>query len=147
MIAGLHMTLVTGFVFFAVRALLALIPAIALRVPIKKWAAGVALAAAMLYLVLSGAAVPTERAFTMVALGLIAIMIDRFSLSMAAVAWAAGLVLAVDPSALTGVSFQMSFAAVAGLIAFYETAGPALSERRQGRGPIGRFVLHLSASA
>jgi hypothetical protein len=84
-IAGLHMTLVTGFVFFAVRALLALIPAIALRVPIKKWAAGVALAAAMLYLVLSGAAVPTERAFTMVALGLIAIMIDRFSLSMAAV--------------------------------------------------------------
>ncbi|MEA2755501.1 MAG: competence protein ComEC [Aliidongia sp.] len=143
-IAGLHMTLVSGFVFFAARGLLALIPAVALRAPIKKWAAAAALAAAALYLVLSGAAVPTERAFTMVALGLVAIMIDRFNLSIAAVAWAAGLVLALDPSALIGVSFQMSFAAVAGLIAFYETAGPALGEWRRGQGPLGRFLLHLA---
>jgi competence protein ComEC len=143
-IAGLHMTLVTGFVFFATRALLALIPAVALRAPIKKWAAAAALAAASLYLVLSGAAVPTQRAFTMVALGLVAIMLDRFSISMTAVAWAAGLVLALDPSALTGVSFQMSFAAVAGLVAFYESAGPMLAEQRRQRGPIGRFLLHLA---
>jgi competence protein ComEC len=142
-IAGLHMTLVTGFVFFAVRGALAAIPAVALRAPIKKWAAAASLAAAVLYLVLSGASVPTERAFTMVALGLIAIIIDRFNLSMAAVAWAAGLVLALDPSALLGVSFQMSFAAVAGLIAFYESAGPGLMERRRGQGAIGRFALHL----
>ena len=51
-IAGLHMTLVTGFVFFAVRGMLALVPAIALRAPIKKWAAAAALAAGAL---LSGA--------------------------------------------------------------------------------------------
>jgi competence protein ComEC len=143
-IAGLHMTLVSGFVFFATRGLLALIPAVALRAPIKKWAAAAALAAAAFYLVLSGAAVPTERAFTMVALGLVAVMIDRFNLSIAAVAWAAGLVLALDPSALIGVSFQMSFAAVAGLVAFYETAGPALAEWRRGQGPLGRFLLHLA---
>jgi competence protein ComEC len=143
-IAGLHMTLVTGFVFFAARGMLALLPALALRAPIKKWAAGAALAAATAYLVLSGAAVPTERAFTMVALGLVAVMIDRFSLSMEGVAWAAGLVLALDPSALTGVSFQMSFAAVAGLVAFYETIGPGLAERRRGQGPAGRALLHLA---
>jgi|SRR5580658_934141 competence protein ComEC len=143
-IAGLHMTLVTGFVFFAVRGILALIPALALRVPIKKWAAAAALAAALLYLVLSGAAVPTQRAFAMVALGLVAIMIDRFNLSIAAVAWAAGLVLALDPSSLLGVSFQMSFAAVAGLVAFYESAGPVLAEWRRERGPIGRGLLHLA---
>jgi len=142
-IAGLHMTLVTGFVFFATRGLLALIPPLALRAPIKKWAAAAALAAAAFYLVLSGAAVPTQRAFAMVALGLTAILIDRFSLSMAAVAWAAGLVLAIDPSALVGVSFQMSFAAVAGLIGFYETAGPVLAEQRRDRGPVGRAVLHF----
>ena len=142
-IAGLHMTLVTGFVFFATRGLLALIPALALRAPIKKWAAAAALGAAAFYLVLSGAAVPTQRAFAMVALGLTAILIDRFSLSMAGVAWAAGLVLAIDPSALVGVSFQMSFAAVAGLIAFYETAGPVLAEQRRDRGPIGRAMMHL----
>lgn len=142
-IAGLHMTLVTGFVFFAVRGALALSPALALRAPIKKWAAVAALTAGAIYLVLSGAAVPTQRAFTMVAFGFLAILLDRFNVSMTAVAWAAGVVLALDPSALTGVSFQMSFAAVAGLVAFYEAAGPALAERRQGRGAVGRFLLHL----
>ncbi len=142
-IAGLHMTLVSGFVFFAVRGLLALIPAVALRFPIKKWAAGAALAAATFYLIVSGAAVPTERAYVMVAFGLGAIMLDRLNVSMVTVAWAAGLVLAIDPSALLGVSFQMSFAAVVGLIAFYESAGPYLSALRQDRGTLGHALLHL----
>jgi competence protein ComEC len=38
-------------VFFIVRAVLALFPVLALRYPIKKWAAMVALAAATFYLV------------------------------------------------------------------------------------------------
>ena len=143
-IAGLHMTLVSGFVFFAVRGGLALIPPVALRFPIKKWAAAAALLVATLYLVISGAAVPTQRAYVMVAFGLLAIMIDRLNVSMVTVAWAAGLVLALDPSALLGVSFQMSFAAVIGLIAFYETFGPGLSALRQDRGAVGRGLLHLA---
>jgi len=142
-IAGLHMTLVTGFVFFAVRLSLALIPSVALRYPIKKWAALAALLVACLYLMISGAAVPTQRAFVMVALGLVAIMIDRLHLSMSGVAWAAALVLALDPSALAGVSFQMSFAAVVGLVSFYETFGPRLALLRGSSGPLGRGGLHL----
>jgi competence protein ComEC len=142
-IAGLHMTLVTGFVFFAFRGGLALIPAVALRFPIKKWAAAAALIVATVYLLLSGAAVPTQRAYVMVAFGLLAIMIDRLNVSMVTVAWAAGMVLALDPSALLGVSFQMSFAAVIGLVAFYETFGPRLSALRQDRGTVGRGLLHL----
>ena len=38
-ISGLHMALVAGSVFWLLRALLALSPALALRRPIKKWAA------------------------------------------------------------------------------------------------------------
>jgi competence protein ComEC len=142
-IAGLHMTLVTGFVFFAMRAALALIPPLALRYPIKKWSALAALLVACLYLVISGAAVPTQRAFVMVALGLLALLVDRLNLSMRGVAWAAGIVLIFDPASLTGVSFQMSFAAVVGLVAFYETFGSALSSARSGAGPVGRAGLHL----
>src|SRR6185312_6396480 len=44
-IAGLHMALVGGGIFWLLRAVLAAIPAIVLRYPIKKWAAGAALAA------------------------------------------------------------------------------------------------------
>jgi competence protein ComEC len=57
-ISGLHMVIMAGTVFRLVRALLALVPALALRYPIKKWATAVALAAATFYLALSGAAAP-----------------------------------------------------------------------------------------
>jgi competence protein ComEC len=66
-ISGYHMALVAGVVFFIVRAVLALFPALALRYPIKKWAAMTALAAATFYLVLSGAEVATQRSYIMTA--------------------------------------------------------------------------------
>jgi competence protein ComEC len=54
-ISGYHMAVVAGVVFFAVRALLALIPGLTVSFPIKKWSAAAALAAAAFYLLLSGA--------------------------------------------------------------------------------------------
>jgi competence protein ComEC len=39
-ISGYHMAVVAGVVFFAVRALLALIPALTVAFPLKKWAVG-----------------------------------------------------------------------------------------------------------
>jgi hypothetical protein len=44
------MAVVAGVVFFAVRALLALIPALTVGFPIKKWSAAAALGAAAFYL-------------------------------------------------------------------------------------------------
>jgi len=76
-ISGYHMALVAGVVFFFVRAVLALFPALALRHPIKKWAALAALAAATFYLVLSGAEVATQRSYIMTAVVLIGVMVDR----------------------------------------------------------------------
>ena len=121
-ISGLHVGLVAGFIFFAARGLLALIEPVALRMPIKKWAAGCALLGAAAYLLLSGMSVPTQRAFLMVSVVLLAIMLDRASLSMRLIAWAALLVLAIAPESMLGPSFQMSFAAATALIATYEAA-------------------------
>ncbi len=119
-IAGLHMALVGLGIFWAVRAFLALFPTIALTQPIKKWAALAALASATFYLVISGAAVPTERAFVMLAMMLIAILVDRPALSMRSVAMAASLILLARPESLIEPGFQMSFAAVVALIAVVE---------------------------
>lgn len=119
-ISGLHVGLVTGIIFFAVRAILALIPVLALRFPIKKWAAVCAIAGALFYALIAGATVPTQRAFLMVTLVLVAVLVDRRALSMRSVAWAALAVLLVAPEALLGASFQLSFAAVVALIAVYE---------------------------
>ena len=121
-ISGLHVGLVAGFIFFAARGLLALIEPVALRMPIKKWAAGCALLGAAAYLLLSGMSVPTQRAFVMVGVVLLAIMLDRASISMRLIALAALLVLAIAPESMLGPSFQMSFAAATALIATYEAA-------------------------
>jgi competence protein ComEC len=118
-ISGLHMGLLAGFVFAVLRLSLAAIPALALRLPVKKIAAVGALAAAVAYLLLSGGNVATERAFVMVAVVLGAVLVDRRAFSLRAVAMAALIVLALRPEALLGPGFQMSFAATTALVAVF----------------------------
>ncbi|HXY98618.1 MAG TPA: ComEC/Rec2 family competence protein [Stellaceae bacterium] len=142
-IAGLHMGMVAAAAFFALRAGLALIPALALRHPTKKWAAAGALLIAFLYLLLSGATVPSRRAFVMTGLVLLAVLVDRLSLSARAVAYAALAIMLMMPEAAAGPSFQMSFAAVAGLVAFYEAMRPRLADWHAHAGMLRRCGLYL----
>lgn len=118
-ISGLHMGLLAGFVFGAIRLALALIPPLGLRVPSRQIAAVGALIAAAAYLILSGGNVATERAFIMVAVVLCAVLVDRRAFSLRAVAVAALIVLALRPEALLGPGFQMSFAATTALVAVF----------------------------
>jgi len=118
-ISGLHMALLTGFVFATLRYGLALIPVLALRVNSKKIAAGLALVAGAVYLALSGGNVATERAFVMVAVMLGAVLFDRRALSIRSVALAACVLLLAQPETLLEPGFQMSFAATVALIAGY----------------------------
>ena len=119
-ISGLHMVLAAGLFLWSVRALLALFPAVALRFPIKKWAALFAMAGAVAYCVFAGSEVATERSLIMVLVMLGAILADRPALSMRNLAIAALIVLAREPESLLGPSFQMSFGAVAAMIAMFE---------------------------
>jgi competence protein ComEC len=125
-ISGYHMAVVAGVVFFAIRALLALIPTLTVTFPIKKWSAAAALAAAAFYLLLSGAEVATQRSFFMTAVVLIAVMVDRRAVTFRTLAVAAMIVLSVAPEALVHPSFQMSFAATLGLVALVQIGMPAL---------------------
>jgi competence protein ComEC len=144
-ISGLHMALVAGTTFFAVRIALALVPPLALRLPAKKVAASLALIGAFGYLLISGASVPAVRSFIMTALTLLAVMVDRNPFSMRLVAFAALVLLLLQPESLIGVSFQMSFAAVAALIAVYETGA---AKRPSGtHGLDGRLLLYIAGCA
>lgn len=125
-ISGYHMAVVAGVVFFAVRALLALFPALTVTFPIKKWAAAAAFVAAGFYLLLSGAEVATRRSFFMTAVVLIAVMVDRRAVTFRTLAVAAMIVLVAMPEALVHPSFQMSFAATLGLVALVQVGMPNL---------------------
>lgn len=119
-ISGLHIGLIAGIVFAGLRSLLVLVPGLALRYPIKKWAAVGALFGAFSYALVSGATLPTQRAFLMASIALLAVLLDRRGISLRAVAFAAFVVLLFQPESLLGPSFQMSFAAVIALVAGYE---------------------------
>lgn len=120
-ISGLHMSMLAGFMFLLVRYVVVLMPSLALRYDSKKIAAVFAVVMSFVYLLISGYSVPTQRAFLMTLIFLIGVMISRRSISMRTISWAALCVLMVSPVALITPSFQMSFAAVVALIAFYES--------------------------
>jgi competence protein ComEC len=119
-ISGVQMTLVAGIFFVGFRTALALIPRLALNYPIKKWAAALAIVAACGYALFTGSRIGAERALYMTLILLGAVLADRPALTMRNLALAALAVVVTEPEALLGPSFQLSFAAVAALIAVYE---------------------------
>jgi competence protein ComEC len=116
-ISGLHMVLAAGAFFWTLRAVLAFIPACVLYWPVRKMAAVVAMVGASAYCIFSGSEVAAERSLIMTLVMLGAIVCDRPALSMRNLALSVILVLAREPETLLGPSFQMSFGAVAMLIA------------------------------
>lgn len=119
-ISGLHMALFAGGAYAVCLGALALIPGLALRWPIHKVSAMLALVAAVFYLLLSGASVATQRSFIMIALVFLGIMTGRRGLTLRSVAIAGLFLLLLAPERLFYPGFQMSFAAVIALVAVYD---------------------------
>lgn len=139
-ISGLHMVIMAGAVFFSVRLILAAIPAIALRYPIKKWAAAAGILGALGYLAISGGAFATVRSALMIVVIFGAVLLDRPALALRNVALSAFVILALYPESLFDAGFQMSFAAVTGLVATYEEVRRRMGRRSEPH-PILRVLL------
>ncbi len=144
-VSGLHLTLVAGGVFAAVRLLLSLSDAVARRLPAKRVAALGGVVAAVLYFAISGGNVAAVRATVMILLVLGAVIFGRRALTMRNVAIAALVVLFTDPASVFMPSFQLSFAAVVALIGAWELNHRR--ERPRQRGPLGHAAAYLVGAA
>ncbi|QDK32724.1 ComEC/Rec2 family competence protein [Sphingomonas sp. IC081] len=122
-ISGLHVSAVIGAVYVVILRLLALFPAVALRVRLPVAAAVVGALAGIGYTVLTGSQVPTVRSCAGALLVLTALALGREALSVRLLAAAAFAVMLFWPESIVGPSFQMSFAAVLALIVV-GNAGP-----------------------
>ena len=118
--SGFHVTIMGLLIYFPLRALLALIPFVALRYPIKKWAAFGAILSTGAYTLLVGSQAATLRSMLMTLIAMLAIIADRRAGAMRLVVLSAALAMLLAPDAMLGPSFQMSFAAVFCLIATHE---------------------------
>ncbi len=119
-ISGLHMALFAGSFFAFLRLLAALSPTLVQHYNIRKISAAAALIAALAYLSISGASYATQRAFVMITLLFVAIIVGRQALTFRNLAWAALIVVLIHPHAVMRAGFQMSFIAVLALVSFYE---------------------------
>ena len=145
-VSGLHIAIVMGLTFGVVRGALALWPAFALHWGTRPCAALAALAMGFFFMLLTGSQVPMQRSFLMALLVTLALLAGRRALNPRVLAFAALGVMVLQPAALLGPSFQMSFAAVLALIAGYEAARPWLSRQGSPRPLWWRAALILGGS-
>ncbi len=132
-LSGLHVSAVVGLVYMLAFRLLALFPAIALRVKLPVLAAGVGAFAAVGYTLLTGAQVGTVRACLGALLVLTALALGRQPLSLRLLAVAALVMMLLWPEVVVGASFQMSFGSVLAIIALHNSqpACDFLAHRRE----------------
>lgn len=120
-ISGLHVGLVAGLVFLLVRRIWSWLPVLANRWPSIKAAALAALVGAGGYALLAGFALPTRRAFIMIAVATLAVLWQRPVASSRVFSLALLAVLIVEPTASLNAGFWLSFGAVATIL-YYVTA-------------------------
>ena len=150
-ISGLHITAAVGGSMWLALRLLALSPWLALRVPLVLVSAAFGAVVGFGYTLLAGAEVPTIRSLVAALLVLLAIALGREAITLRLVATGALFVLLLWPEALVGPSFQLSFAAVASIVALHThpRVMVLLSRReegwvrRLGRGFLGLLLTGL----
>ena len=121
-VSGLHIAAAVGAAMLLTLKLLALSERLALRFNLILVAAGVGALTGIAYTLLTGAQVPTVRSCVAALLVLAGIALGRDAISIRLLAVGALLVMLFRPEALAGASFQLSFAAVASIIALHSTA-------------------------
>jgi competence protein ComEC len=142
-ISGLHLSLIAGFVFLMMRRGLSLSMYFAESFDLKKTAACLTIPFLLFYLVISGVGIPALRAFLMICLAMMAVVIDRTPLSMRLVCFAASLILLIYPESLLSASFQLSFAAVVALIGVYENGWRPFHLWAERGGIFKKMTLYL----
>ncbi|MEM8798245.1 MAG: ComEC/Rec2 family competence protein [Pseudomonadota bacterium] len=145
-ISGLHMALVVSAVILITRAMLAAVPSLALKAPIRSFAVVAGLSTGAFYFLISGGSVSATRAFIMVTIMAAALLFGARALSIRNLAIAALVILVISPSEIVRPGFQMSFAAtlalIAGAVFFHRLQFHSEREPYSGRGPL-RIVLSV----
>ena len=144
-VAGLHIGIVMATLYALARFLAGLSETLLLRIPAKFIASIAAFLGGSAYAALTGFHIPILRSLAMAALVLLGILIGRRALSLRGLAIAAMALILLNPSAVVGPSFQMSFSAVLALIAGYEAVGRRLhSGRTTLPARLGRHIAALA---
>jgi competence protein ComEC len=148
-VSGLHVAAVIGATMFLTLKLLALSERLALKFNLVLVAAAAGAVAGIGYTLFTGMQVPTVRSCIAALLLLGGMALGRDAISLRLLAVAAFALLLFRPESLVGASFQLSFAAVAAIIALHSTGWARRWFSRRDEGLVaraGRAVLTTFAT-
>ncbi|MEQ1510263.1 MAG: ComEC/Rec2 family competence protein [Sphingopyxis sp.] len=143
-VSGLHVTAVVAGTMWLILRLLALSPWVALRWPLSMIAAAGGALTGFGYTILTGGEVPTVRSLLATLLVLVALAMGREAISMRLIAAGAMVVMLLWPEALVGPSFQLSFAAVASIVALHAQPWVMRKLARRGEPLWRRFMRNMA---
>jgi len=135
-ISGLHVGLVALFIFFLAGRIFRQSETLLLRGNLFRMSAGLAILPVTAYAFMAGLGIPVVRATVMTLLFLFALLLGKARSILNVLAFAAFLILLVNPSALFDASFQLSFTAVASILLLIP-AWTRLSSSGRGSAPPG----------
>jgi len=141
-ISGMHMGMIALLVFFLLRSIL--FPLGAGRYDLRKPAAVASLVFTFAYFLISGQSVSCIRAFVMTSLVLLGVLLNRRAISLRLWAFAVLVVTVITPSAVVSPGFLMSFAAVLGLVSFYEQYGSSLRQWLSAQNIYGKIGAYFA---
>ena len=119
-ISGLHLSFFASTFFLIFRNIFALSEVLTLKYNTKKISAWLTTLPTTFYLLITGIQISAQRAYIMVILVLVAIIIERKYRGLMAIAFTGSLILIIEPESVLHPGFQMSFSAVLALISSYQ---------------------------
>jgi competence protein ComEC len=145
-ISGLHIGIIATIAFFCFRFMLTRSQRVVLAAWPTKGAALLSMIPVLSYGFLAGMSPSTQRAVIMVAVFLMALLLERERDTMNTLALAALVILVINPTALFEISFQLSFTAVFAILYAMESV-PLITKLRRGPPELHkRLVLFLLVS-
>lgn len=125
-ISGLHVAFIAGLIYFVVNFAWRLFPWALRKFPAQKAGALISMIAAIIYGLLAGFSLPTQRAVLMIVVLIGFEFFNKSTNVTQRLLWAAAIILVFQPLAISQASFWLSFAAVAwicfGVIGYQKTA-------------------------
>jgi competence protein ComEC len=115
-ISGLHVGMIAVFVGLLVSGLTRVVPSLLRIAPRRVWMLPPALLAAFGYALLAGLEVATQRSVAMIAVAGVAVMMRRGAGAWHSWCLALAVIIAIDPLAMLGIGFWLSYLGVAWLI-------------------------------
>jgi len=145
-ISGYHMTLIGGWLFIIFYMIFRCIPKLVRRVPARIPATICSWIGLIGYVFISGGGVATLRAFIMATLVMVAIILGRTALSLRMASLAFITIALINPYNIMHAGFQLSFAAIFGIVWLWTYVKPELPHNKILRYLYSAFLTTIIAT-